>query len=149
MTREQAALYFFCLCSRLFLQLTGVGPKKTPLRGEVSGLSGFRQQLMEGLQEQSAHCPDEPSTERSGPSAAAFCPEVQVKRQLGEWWCWTSARLWVLLSIWVLCNVMNSCHPGISTLFSFLREHLSSVSRLPVFVLFSCFGHAHPSARWK
>lgn len=43
------------------LQFTELGPKKTLQWGEVSGLHGFKEQLVKGMLEQSVRCHDEPS----------------------------------------------------------------------------------------
>lgn len=58
MVEEWPTLYFLFLCP---LQLTGLGPKKTLMWGEISGLCGFKEQLMEGLLEQSAYCLEKPN----------------------------------------------------------------------------------------
>lgn len=122
---------------------------KTLLWGEaVIGLSGFRQQLIKGLQERSLHCHDEPSTEKSWVKPSCILSLGRNEETVTESRAVMVLDMpisGVLFCIWILFNIVTSCHPRISPFsapFCLLREHLSSVSCVPVCGLCYCFGPA-------
>ncbi|XP_008584070.1 PREDICTED: rho GTPase-activating protein 29 [Galeopterus variegatus] len=77
-----------CDVLKLYLRqvkfFAGVGAKKTHLWREINDLSGFRQQLMEGLQELSQHIVRSQVLKRSGPGPAGILSLSENEETVAE-----------------------------------------------------------------